>query len=182
MARARIKPTKQGLRTKFRSIRMLICDVDGVMTDGAVYISSREETKRFHVPDGLAIKGWQKLGLPVAWVSARPSSATTKRANELKIDYLVQTKHGKVPAVEKLLEKTGLAWNQIAFIGDDLLDLAVMGKAGVAVSPANGCHEARSIAHYVTKASGGNGAVRELIENILKAQGKWERLITEFAR
>jgi len=179
-ARARISP--QALTARLRRVRLLICDVDGVLTDGAIYVSDRGESKRFHVPDGLAIKGWQKLGLPVAWVSARPSPVTTRRARELEIDHLIQTKDGKVPAVEKLLDRTGLRWNQVAFMGDDLLDLAVLSRVGLAASPCTGCEEARALAHYVTRAPGGKGAVRELIEKILKAQGKWKSVIEEFAR
>lgn len=165
-----------------QKIRLLVCDVDGVLTDGGLDISESGESKRFFVPDGLALRLWQMAGLPVAWISARPSKVTNRRARELKTDYLVQTKSGKVPAMERILKKTGLTWAEVAFIGDDLVDLAVMAKVGLAAAPGTGCSEARSISHYVTKAGGGNGAVRELIEKILKAQGKWEKVVAEIAR
>ncbi len=182
MARTRAKLTLPALRAKLRNIRLLVCDVDGVLTDGGLYISESGESKRFFVPDGLALRAWQQAGLTVAWVSARPSAVTRRRARELKTDYLIQTKTGKVPAVEKILKKTGFTWAEVAFIGDDLVDLAVMAKAGIAAAPGTACNEARAIAHYVTRAGGGNGAVREVIEKILKAQGKWEMLVAEIAR
>lgn len=182
MALSRSKPGPKALRDKFRQIRLLVCDVDGVLTDGGLYISESGESKRFFVPDGLALRGWQMSGLQVAWISARASMVTKKRARELKTDFLIQTKNDKVPALEKILTQTGLEWAEVAFIGDDLVDLAVMAKVGVAVAPGTACTEARAIAHYVTRAGGGNGAVRELIEKILKAQGKWSKLISEIAR
>lgn len=152
------------------------------MTDGGIYVSEKSETKRFHVQDGLALRCCQMVGLQVAWVSARPSPVTKKRAKELRIDFLVQTPDGKVAAVEKILRKLKLDWDQAAFIGDDILDLAVMAKVGLAAAPANACSEAKALAHLVTRHEGGNGAVRELVEKILKAQGKWEKLVEEIAR
>ncbi|MBG87372.1 MAG: hypothetical protein CMO80_10785 [Verrucomicrobiales bacterium] len=170
------------LNVKLSQIELLVCDVDGVLTDGGIYILEESELKRFHVTDGLAQRAAQKVGLKIAWVTARPSKVTEKRAKELDTDFLVQTKHGKVPAVDKIRSELGLVWADVCFIGDDLVDLAVMKKVGVAVAPTNGCDEAKALAHYVTEKPGGKGAVRELIEKILKAQGKWGKVVAEIAR
>jgi 3-deoxy-D-manno-octulosonate 8-phosphate phosphatase (KDO 8-P phosphatase) len=115
-------------------------------------------------------------------VSARPSAATRIRARDLKIDFLLQPTEGKVPATEALLRKLGLKWEQVCYVGDDVLDLGMLKRAGVAIAPANGVPEARARAHHVTRARGGQGAVREVCELILKAQGKWKPLIAEYAR
>lgn len=170
------------LLQRLRRIRLLVCDVDGVLTDGGVYIMAEGEAKRFHVPDGLALRCWQLAGRKTAWISARPSVVTTKRAEELKTDFIEQTKDGKIPALRRILKQTKLDWDRVAFMGDDLVDLAVMKRVGLAAAPANGCAEAREIAHLTTDASGGHGAVRELIEKILKAQGKWEKVVDQVAR
>ncbi|MGB0581460.1 MAG: KdsC family phosphatase [Limisphaerales bacterium] len=175
-------PRTLTLHQRLRRIRLLTCDVDGVLTDGGVYIMSDGEAKRFHVPDGLALRCWQLAGLRTAWISARPSAVTTKRAEELKTDFIEQTKDGKVPALRRILKQAKLDWDQVAFVGDDLVDLAVMKRVGLAVAPANACPEAREIAHLTTDASGGHGAVRELVEKILKAQRKWDKVVKQVAR
>lgn len=167
---------------RLKAVKLLVCDVDGVLTDGKILVAENGESKHFCTQDGLAIKLCRMAGIKVAWVSARPSVVTEKRAKELEVDFLVQTQTGKVQAVQKILEELDLTWKSTAFVGDDIVDLAAMSKARCAVAPANACFEARTEAHFVTEHFGGEGAVREVAERILKAQGKWEKLIREIAR
>jgi 3-deoxy-D-manno-octulosonate 8-phosphate phosphatase (KDO 8-P phosphatase) len=176
------KLSPSALAKRLRRIRLLVCDVDGVLTDGGVYISESGESKRFSIRDGMGLRCCQMAGIKTAWVSARPSKVTTRRAKELKTDFIAQTKDGKVPAINKILSRTGFTWDEIAMIGDDIVDLAAMAKVGVAVTPRDGCAEAKNLAHFTTRATGGNGAVRELAEKILKAQGKWSTLVSQIAR
>jgi 3-deoxy-D-manno-octulosonate 8-phosphate phosphatase (KDO 8-P phosphatase) len=167
------------LATRLQRVKLFLCDVDGVLTDGSVFIGAAEELKRFHIQDGLGIVLLRREGIKVGWVSARPSAATTKRAEELKIDFLCQQKGSKAEVVEGLLHQTGFRWEDVCFLGDDVVDLCAMRRAGFAVAVANGIAEAKALAHHVTRAEGGHGAVREVIEMILKAQGKWDSIVSE---
>jgi 3-deoxy-D-manno-octulosonate 8-phosphate phosphatase (KDO 8-P phosphatase) len=169
------------LRSRLKRVRLFLCDVDGVLTDGTVWMGDGIETKRFNIRDGLGLKFLQRHGIKVGWVSRRPSSATRARADNLKIDYLIQKDTGKVAAVESLLLKAAVAWPEVCFVGDDIVDVAALKRAGVAVAVADAVPEARAAAHYVTTASGGYGAIRETVELILKAQNKWSRVIAEYA-
>ena len=170
------------LGKRLRQIRLLVCDVDGVLTDGCVHISETGESKRFSIRDGMGLRCCQIAGIKTAWISARPSKVTTRRAKELKTDFIIQTQDGKVPAIEGILKTTGLTWGETAMIGDDIVDLAALARVGVAVTPKDGCPETRALAHYITRATGGNGAVRELAEKILKAQRKWRTVVQQIAR
>ena len=176
----RLSPAQ--LRARLNRIKLLLCDVDGVLTDGAIFITSEGEFKRFHVHDGLGQRMAACAGLKVGWVSARPSAITTRRAEELKTDFIVQTRDGKVPAVTEIPAKTGLDWADACFVGDDVVDLGVLRRVGLAISPADGRPEAKALAHFVTKAKGGNGCAREVVEMILKAQGKWATVVAEHAK
>lgn len=169
------------LRARLKRIKLLLCDVDGVLTDGAIFITGEGEFKRFHVHDGLGQRMAARAGLKVGWVSARPSAITTRRGEELKTDFIVQTRDGKVPAVERILAETGLSWSDTCFVGDDVVDLGVLRRVGLAISPADARPEAKAAAHFLTKAKGGNGCVREVVEMILKAQGKWATVMAEHA-
>jgi len=169
------------LTVRLRRVRLLLCDVDGVMTDGSVFMGDGAEFKQYNVPDGLGLLLLRQNGIKVGWLSARPSAATEARARELHIDFLMQPTAGKVPAAEKLLRKLRLKWEQVCYVGDDVLDLGMLKRAGVAIVPRNGVAEARALAHHVTHGAGGNGAVREVAELILKAQGKWDDIIAEHA-
>ncbi|MGO8929403.1 MAG: KdsC family phosphatase [Limisphaerales bacterium] len=160
---------------------MLLCDVDGVLTDASVFIGGSEEVKQFNIRDGLGLVRLRREGLKVGWISGRPSPATARRARELKIDFLQQEKGSKVSAVESLLAQTGFRWDDLCYVGDDIVDLGVLKRAGVAVAVANGVAEARAAADYVTRAGGGHGAVREVAELILKAQNKWACIVAEYA-
>lgn len=169
------------LRLRFQRVRLFLCDVDGVMTDGTVWISAGGEFKRFSIQDGLGLRLLQKHGIRVGWVSNRPSEATAARARELKVDFLRQQtgRPTKTAAVEEVLAKAGLDWKDVCYVGDDIVDLAVMRRTGLAVAVANAVAEVKAAAHCVTTAAGGRGAVREIAERILKAQGKWERVLAE---
>jgi 3-deoxy-D-manno-octulosonate 8-phosphate phosphatase (KDO 8-P phosphatase) len=164
-----------------KRIRLFLCDVDGVLTDGSVFIGGAQEVKRFDIRDGLGLVRLRRAGLKIGWISGRPSPATTRRARELKIDFLRQEKGSKVCVVESLLAQTGFRWDEVCYVGDDIVDLGVLKRAGVAVAVANGVAEARAAADYVTRAGGGHGAVREMAEMILKAQHKWSRIVADYA-
>jgi 3-deoxy-D-manno-octulosonate 8-phosphate phosphatase (KDO 8-P phosphatase) len=170
---------KSGLKRRLARVRLLLCDVDGVLTDGAVWMGNGIESKRFNIVDGLGLRLVQRHGVKVGWVSRRPSLATTMRAHDLKIDYLRQVDGDKVKVVDELLRESATTWAQLCYVGDDIVDLGVLRRAGVAVVVANGIDEAKALAHYVTRAPGGHGAVREVVDLILKAQGKWAALVRE---
>ena len=177
---ARISPL---LRTRLKRIKLFLCDVDGVMTAGSVFIGGEREFKRFNIRDGLGLVLAQRAGLKVGWVSARPSAATKMRAEELKIDFLVQQGDnvGKTAAIEELLAREKLNWNEVCFVGDDIIDLGPLTRAGLSVAVGDAMAEAKAAAHWVTRASGGRGAVREAVELILKAQGKWKPFLEHYA-
>ena len=170
------------IAAKLRDIRLFLCDVDGVLTDSSIYIGPAPEMKRFHIRDGLGLQLLQREGIRVGWVSFRPSPATKMRANELKIDFLIQKKGNKVDAIESLLDELDLEWSQVCFVGDDLVDLGALVKAGLGVAVADAIAEAIEVADLVTKTAGGHGAVREAVELILKAQGKWPGIVAEFSK
>lgn len=150
------------------------------MTDGSIFITSDGEFKQFGIQDGLGLMLLRKCGLKVGWISARPSIITTKRAEELKIDFLSQERASKVAAAENILAQAGLNWAEVCYVGDDVVDLCLLKRAGVGVAVANAIAEAKAVAHYVTRARGGHGAVREIVTIILKAQGKWTPLVRAF--
>ncbi len=164
---------------KLAGVRLFLCDVDGVMTDGSVFMSPETEFKCFNIPDGLGLHLLQREGIKVGWISNRPSAVTTRRAAELKVDFLKQQGEvvSKPAAVEAILAETGLTWEDVCYLGDDIVDLGVLKRAGLAVAVANAGLEVKAQADYVTKARGGQGAVREVVEMILKAQKKWNRLL-----
>ena len=169
------------LRSRLKRVRLFLCDVDGVLTDGTVFMGAGAETKRFNIRDGLGLKFLQRHGIKVGWVSRRPSRATRQRAENLKIDFLDQTDAGKVAAVESILRQTGLNWPAVCYVGDDVVDVGVLRRAGFGAAVADGVAEAKAAADYVTKAPGGHGAVREVVELILKTQDKWKQVLAEYA-
>ena len=171
----------RSLKKKLSQVRLFLCDVDGVLTDGTVLMGNGVETKRFNIQDGLGLRLLQREGIKVGWISRRPLSATAQRAADLKIDFLHQGDDNKVTAAESILKQAGVNWAQTCFVGDDIVDLAVLKRTGVAVAVANGIPEVKAMADYVTRAAGGYGAVREVVELILKAQNKWKRLVAEYA-
>jgi 3-deoxy-D-manno-octulosonate 8-phosphate phosphatase (KDO 8-P phosphatase) len=171
------------IRQRAARIKLFLCDVDGVLTDGSIFIGGEREFKRFNIRDGLGLVLARRAGLKVGWVSARPSSATKLRADELKIDFLVQQGDniGKTAAIENLLAQEKLSWAETCFVGDDIIDLGPLTRAGLAIAVGDGVAEAKAAAHYVTKNSGGRGAVREAVELILRAQGKWNQFLEKYS-
>jgi 3-deoxy-D-manno-octulosonate 8-phosphate phosphatase (KDO 8-P phosphatase) len=170
------------LVTRLRRVRLFLCDVDGVLTDGSVFLGGAREIKRFNIRDGLGLIFLRRAGFKVGWVSARPSPVTEARAAELKIDFLVQQgdRLSKTGAVEKLLRRTKLEWDAVCFVGDDVVDLGPLTRAGLAVAVADARPEVKAAAHYVTRTTGGHGAVREVAEMILQAQGKWNSIVANY--
>jgi 3-deoxy-D-manno-octulosonate 8-phosphate phosphatase (KDO 8-P phosphatase) len=171
------------IRQRAARIKLFLCDVDGVLTDGSIYIGGEREFKRFNIRDGLGMVLARRAGLKLGWVSARPSPATKMRADELKIHFLVQQgdRLSKTGAIEELLARERLSWNDVCFVGDDIVDLGPLKRAGLAVAVADGVGEAKAAAHFTTGAAGGHGAIREIIEMILKAQGKWDSFVAHYS-
>jgi len=162
-------------------IQLLAFDVDGVMTDGTLIINADgSESKSFNSLDGHGIRMWQRAGLKVAVVSGRASEPTKRRAEQLQIEHVFQDCHHKLPVFEQLLEQLGLLPRQAAYIGDDLTDLPVIRYVGFGVAVANAVDEVKRHADYVTARPGGSGAVREVIEHILKSTGKWQELMKRY--
>lgn len=169
---------------RLQRVRLFLCDVDGVLTDAGVYMGPEVETKRFNIRDGFGLRLLQRQGIRVGWISHRPSIATTRRAEDLKIDFLHQAQGvqgNKVAAIEAILAQTGATWAEVCFMGDDIVDLGALKRAGLAATVANGIDEAKALAHYVTTCAAGHGAVREVAEMVLKAQDKWASLVAEYA-
>lgn len=145
-------------------------DVDGVLTDGTVIISSDgTEAKAFSILDGMGLKQLERAGIATAWISGRPSGATTARATELKIPHLVQGRTDKLAALQELAAQLGLAPNQIAYMGDDAIDAPAIAWAGIGIAPPESMPAALAAAGYTTKRPAGRGAVREICEHLLAA-------------
>jgi len=162
-------------------IKLLLMDCDGVLTDGRIWIlEDGEDQKAFHTRDGLGLDIWHRSGLKSGIISGRRSSAVERRARALGMNFIHLGLHNKVKAYEETLSDAGVAADQVAYIGDDLNDVPLMSRSGLAVAVGDGSGEAIAQAHYVTKTRGGSGAVREVIALILKAQGRWSELIAEY--
>jgi 3-deoxy-D-manno-octulosonate 8-phosphate phosphatase (KDO 8-P phosphatase) len=161
-----------------RKVRVLLLDVDGVLTDGHVYLQSfpdgtAHEAKAFHSQDGAGLKMAYDAGLRTGVISGRRSVAVQRRAKETGMEFVFEGYSVKIGAYEAILNAAGVSDAEVAYVGDDLPDLPVLERVGLAIAVSNAVPEVRRAAHYITQRSGGNAAVREVIENILKAQGKW---------
>ena len=162
-------------------VKLMIFDVDGVLTDGGLIFSADGETlKRFHVHDGMGIRLLQESGVKTAIITARQSPIVARRATDLGIHYVQQGIHNKGDALDRLLAQTGLTADVCGFAGDDIIDLPVLTRVGFAVGVPNGHPEVTARVHYVTQASGGNGAVRNVCDFILRAQGNYERALAAY--
>jgi len=161
-------------------IELLLLDVDGVLTDGSIVYGDEVELKRFHVRDGSGLKFWREAGKRAAILSGRNSRAVERRAAELGIDPVLQGRSEKLPAFEELLGRTGLTPEQVCAVGDDLPDLPVLSRCGLAVAVADACLEVREAADYVTTVPGGRGAVRDAIEWLMKLTGQWDSVVKRF--
>jgi 3-deoxy-D-manno-octulosonate 8-phosphate phosphatase (KDO 8-P phosphatase) len=171
------------LQDRCTGIEMLVVDVDGVLTDGGIiHGSGGAELKQFHVRDGAGLKVWHQAGKRSALITGRTSPVVDVRAAELGIAFVVQGAADKLAAYRGLLERTGLPPAAVCYLGDDLPDLPPVYRCGLAAAVADACAEVRAVAHYVTRAAGGRGAVREVIELILRCQGAWQRVVDELRK
>lgn len=165
------------LQQRCAGIRLLVVDVDGVLTDGGiVYTSDGVELKRFHVRDGSALKLWNQDGRRSAVITGRRSPLVEVRAAELGVQFVYQGASDKMTSYRELLARSGASPAEVCYVGDDLPDLPLLRHCGLAVAVADACPEARADAHYVARQAGGRGAVREVIELVLRCQGDWQRL------
>lgn len=162
-------------------IRILVLDVDGVMTDGGIHIDDHGvETKRFHVRDGCGLRVWRRLGFETAVITGRSGMAIRHRVNELGIRHVVQGSGDKGSALAKLLEELEIEPRCAAVLADDLPDLPMMLLAGYPMAVSDACREARERAKFITVRPGGHGAVREAIEHLIKAQDRWGEALALF--
>ncbi len=170
-----------GIKKRAKKIKLLIMDVDGVLTDGRIiYTNSGDELKFFDVTDGMGLALFARAGLKTAVLTAKKSRIVAKRAKILHIDKAYQNALRKGEVFEEILKNFKVRASEICFIGDDLVDLPVLRKVGFAVAVPNAAVEVKERAHYITKKEGGRGAVREVVEIILKAQGKWGELTKRY--
>jgi 3-deoxy-D-manno-octulosonate 8-phosphate phosphatase (KDO 8-P phosphatase) len=173
-----VRVSSHELDAKAARLRMLLFDVDGVLTDGSVAIhDTGSESKSFHIRDGAALVWARREGLKIGFLSGRASAATARRATELGIAIAVQGVTDKGAAYAEILEAHGLSDADVAYMGDDLLDLPVLARAGLSAAPSDAVDDIKSRVHWVSKYAGGHGAVRELIEIVLKARGRWTHLL-----
>jgi 3-deoxy-D-manno-octulosonate 8-phosphate phosphatase (KDO 8-P phosphatase) len=168
-----------------RRIRTIVLDVDGVQTDNGLYLGMHNgvtvECKRFNIQDGLGHALLRGTGIEIAWLSGRQSAATTARGAELGVAELLQVPpDAKVTSLTALLERKGLAWDQVAYVGDDLPDIPVMVRVGLPIAVANARAEVIRAARHVTEARGGDGAVREVIERLLKSRGEYDSAVERY--
>ncbi len=174
---SKIKPSNSTILEKAKKVKLLLLDVDGVMTDGRIFLDSHgNEIKSFHTLDGQGIKLLQKAGIIVAIVSGRSSNVVSFRAKELNISEVYQGVSKKKEIYDHLLQKFHLKNDEVAFIGDDLMDLPVLRRAGLPITVADASEEVKNAVDLITERGGGKGAVREVADLLLRAQGRWAEL------
>jgi 3-deoxy-D-manno-octulosonate 8-phosphate phosphatase (KDO 8-P phosphatase) len=170
------------LQAKASRVRLLLFDVDGVLTDGTVVMhADGSESKGFHIRDGAAIVFAQRAGLMVGLLSARSSGATAHRAAQLAVRIVEQGVTSKLKTYERIVRDARMADDEVAYMGDDLLDLPVLARVGFSAAPADAAPEVRERVDWVSSIGGGRGAVRELIELVLRAQKRWDGVLGEYA-
>ncbi|HKP85951.1 MAG TPA: HAD family hydrolase [Blastocatellia bacterium] len=175
--------TIDDITERARKIKILIMDCDGVLTDGRIIMLPQgDETKAFDVKDGHAIVMLQRAGVKAAIISGRKSSVVRERAKELGVTHLYEMAWVKTEPYEKILAEEGLADQEACYVGDDVIDIPLLRRAGLAVTVADGVEEAKQYSHLVTKRAGGRGAVREVVELILKAQNKWQEALAHYIK
>ena len=169
------------VRMRAGRVKLILLDVDGVLTDGSIRLGAGgDEGRTFFVRDGLGIRMGQEAGLQFAILSGRESAAVARRAAELGIAEVQQRVRNKGPAFREIVDRLGFGTEATCFVGDDLIDLPALRLAGLAVAPADADPEVRSRAHYVTRCAGGQGAVREVVDLVLRASGKWHEVMGRF--
>jgi len=173
----------QAVLPRAGQVRLLLLDVDGVLTDGSItYLSGGGEAKSFNTHDGMGIRLLQDSGVAVGIITARSSEAVERRARDLRLAHVLQGQQDKLVAYESILKATGLRPPQTAYMGDDLMDLPLLNRVGFATAPADAVAEIRRRVHYTTERAGGRGAVREVCDLILEAQGNLARMQARFDR
>ncbi len=173
----------ENLRERLQKIKVVLIDNDGVLTDGRiVYGDYGDELKFFDVQDGFGMTLLRRAGFKTIIISGKKSRINHRRAKELQVDAIYQKALDKLKVYEKILKKYKIAAEETLYIGDDLIDLPVMRRAGFAAAVANAVPDVKETAHYVTERSGGRGAVREVIDMLLRAQGKWEEVTQRYFR
>ena len=175
-------PELSSIERRAARIKLLLMDCDGVLTDGRLWILDGDEQKSFNVRDGLGLELWHRAGLKSGIISGRNSSAVERRALILGIEYVRQGSEDKLRDFEELLNLAGVEENEVAFIGDDLNDMPLMRRSELAFAVADASEDTMAAAHYVTHARGGFGAVREVVEVILRAQGRWADVIERYSK
>jgi 3-deoxy-D-manno-octulosonate 8-phosphate phosphatase (KDO 8-P phosphatase) len=169
------------IEAKARSVRLLLFDVDGVLTDGKVLIhADGSESKQFAIKDGIAIVLAQRCGLLTGVLSGRASAATVHRAQQLGMSIVHENVATKIDTYERILEAHGLRDEDVAYMGDDLLDLAVLLRAGLSAAPADAAPEVRERVDWISQARGGEGAARELVEMVLRARQQWDAVVQNY--
>lgn len=165
----------------YKQLKLLVLDVDGVMTDGRIILSaSGEETKFFCVKDGSGMKFWKRLGGTLAIITGRKSDIVANRAAELDVDEVRQNRKDKSPALREVFDATGIGPRQTAVVGDDLPDLPMMRVCAFSACPADAVEEVRQQADFVCRSAGGRGVVREVVEHILKRAGTWKKVMERY--
>ena len=174
------KQKKQTIKERASVIKLLMLDVDGVLTSSSVNIFGDDrEMYTFNVYDGYGIILWRRAGFKVGFITGRNSDAVAKRAEKLGIDFLLRGASDKVVLCEDIIDKEGLDMSEVAFVGDDLQDLALLKKVGLAMAPANVREEVKDYIHYISPMKGGDGAVRDCIEFMLKAKELWKGIVSQ---
>src|SRR5271167_3225117 len=173
------------IRERASRTKLLLMDVDGVLTNGRLYNvpgpdGQMVETKGFDSQDGIALQWLDWKGIKTGVISGRLSPATEERARQVKMTYVYQGHIEKVPILEEILKDAKIDGSEVAYVGDDLTDVVIMRRVGLAIAPANAREEVKRAAHYVTEASGGRGAIREVAELILGAQGHWAGILKKY--
>ncbi len=166
-------------------VKMLLMDVDGVLTSGSLWNVPMPdgrivETKGFDSQDGIALQWLERYGIVKGVISGRVSPAVDERARQTKMTYVYQGNTEKIPLLQEIFEKSGISGEDTCYVGDDLTDIVCFRRVGFAVATANGRPEVKKAAHYVTKTPGGQGAIREVVEVILQAQGRWEEILRKY--
>jgi len=177
-----LKTSTEDITGRARRIKLLLMDCDGVLTDGRLWLTSDgDEQKAFHARDGQGISLLHRAGLRTGIITGRTSSAVDRRAQDLKMSYVRQYAKDKIKALDEILADAGVARDECAYIGDDVADIPVMRRVGFAVAVSDAVEETKQAAHYLTELKGGQGAVREACDLILKAQGRWDELMERFS-
>ena len=171
------------MQDRLSRVRLLVMDVDGVMTDGRIVLDGEgNEWKFFNVRDGHGIVMLHRIGVETAIITGRSSKVVERRAKELSIAHVYQGAHNKLEVYEELKRKLGLSDEQVCYIGDDVVDMPIMSRVGFAVAVADAHPEVKKVAHYVTAMPGGRGAVREVAEMIIRAKGRWDEVMERYRR